>query len=188
MNKSRALAGNCTQWKKKLNSPPLKPVKVDTVCFDHSITLFWTFFVFFPPLLTCLTGQQQGKNSKTGKLITGSTVALSPSSLLRQWATAGTDDKTWTPHRHGEIKVAGFLFLNYWTLALLLLAAHLSLSLSLCIYFYTVCAHKGVSYKMARTDGKTQKTNLSLKKIKDMKRLMSHHAKQCSGIIVGFFY
>lgn len=127
----------------KLNSPPLKPVKVDTVCFDHSITLFWTF-VFFPPLLTCLTGQQQGKTSKTGKLITGSTVALSPSSLLRQWATAGTDDKTWTPHRHGEIKVAGFLFLNYWTLALLLLAAHSSLSLSLHLFLYCMCSQRCV--------------------------------------------
>lgn len=139
---------------KKLNSPPLKPVKVDTVCFDHSITLFWTF-VFFPPLLTCLTGQQQGKTSKTGKLITGSTVALSPSSLLRQWATAGTDDKTWTPHRHGEIKVAGFLFLNYWTLAPLLLAAHLSLSLSASVSILYVLTKMCPYYcKMARTDGK----------------------------------
>jgi len=89
------------------------------LCFDWAITLFGTFFTI-DSFLHCLTVQQQDKTSKTEKLITGSTVAHFL--LLRQGATAGADDKTWTPHCHGEIKVAGFLFLKHWTLALLLLA------------------------------------------------------------------
>lgn len=72
-----------------------------TVCFDWAVTI--PLF-----LLTRLTAQN------FQNLITGSIVSLP---LRRQEATAGTDDKTWTPHRHGEIKVTGFLFLNYWTLA-----------------------------------------------------------------------